>query len=122
MLLPGTLPGVWNLLSQPRMGAQARDRFHALSNRNYSKSSRNMKKLWIAFASRYGDVLYHPLGWIGTRINAETPPIPLRVITTAGEEPVVADGTIERGQNTWQAMGGMKVGSVWGHGSYVAPN
>jgi hypothetical protein len=23
---------------------------------------------------------------------------------------------------TWQAMGGMQVGSIWGHGSYVAPD
>ena len=26
------------------------------------------------------------------------------------------------GQNVWQAMGGMQVGSIWGHGSYVAPD
>ncbi len=26
------------------------------------------------------------------------------------------------GQNVWQALGGMQVGSVWGHGSYVAPD
>jgi nitric oxide reductase subunit B len=27
-----------------------------------------------------------------------------------------------RGQQIWQTMGGMEVGSVWGHGSYVAPD
>ena len=27
-----------------------------------------------------------------------------------------------RGQNVWQSMGGMEVGSIWGHGSYVAPD
>src|SRR5262249_60475729 len=27
-----------------------------------------------------------------------------------------------RGQNVWQALGGMEVGSIWGHGSYVAPD
>ena len=26
------------------------------------------------------------------------------------------------GQNVWQTLGGMEVGSVWGHGSYVAPD
>src|SRR5262249_25529118 len=26
------------------------------------------------------------------------------------------------GQAVWQAMGGMEVGSIWGHGSYVAPD
>src|SRR5262249_15080291 len=33
-----------------------------------------------------------------------------------------ARGDIEAGQNVWQAMGGMEVGSIWGHGSYVAPD
>ena len=33
-----------------------------------------------------------------------------------------ADGDIGRGQNVWQALGGMEVGSIWGHGSYVAPD
>ena len=35
---------------------------------------------------------------------------------------MVADGDIGRGQNVWQALGGMEVGSIWGHGSYVAPD
>ena len=61
------------------------------------------------------------LGWIGTRINAEKPPIPKRVVTTTGVVLIVAGG-IERGQNVWQSMGGMEVGSIWGHGSYVAPD
>jgi nitric oxide reductase subunit B len=26
------------------------------------------------------------------------------------------------GQNVWQSLGGMEVGSIWGHGSYVAPD
>src|SRR6185312_3048895 len=79
-----------------------------------------MKKLWIAFALVMG-VSFSVLGWIGTRINAEKPPIPVRVVTTSGQV-LVADGAIERGQNVWQTMGGMEVGSVWGHGSYVAPD
>jgi nitric oxide reductase subunit B len=29
---------------------------------------------------------------------------------------------ISNGQNVWQAMGGMQIGSIWGHGSYVAPD
>jgi nitric oxide reductase subunit B len=35
---------------------------------------------------------------------------------------VVAAGDVARGQNVWQSMGGMEVGSIWGHGSYVAPD
>ena len=29
---------------------------------------------------------------------------------------------IRDGQNVWQSIGGQEVGSVWGHGSYVAPD
>ncbi|MFO0938404.1 MAG: nitric-oxide reductase large subunit [Gemmataceae bacterium] len=61
------------------------------------------------------------LGWIGTRIYQEMPPIPDRIVTTQGV--VVADkGDVAAGQNVWQSMGGMEVGSIWGHGSYVAPD
>jgi len=55
------------------------------------------------------------------RIYQEIPPIPTRIFDTSGAV-VVADGDIDRGQNVWQALGGMEVGSIWGHGSYVAPD
>lgn len=29
---------------------------------------------------------------------------------------------IQIGQNVWESIGGMEVGSIWGHGSYVAPD
>ena len=29
---------------------------------------------------------------------------------------------IKDGQNVWQSMGGQEVGTVWGHGAYVAPD
>jgi len=79
-----------------------------------------MKWLWLAFAV----VLvcsFSVLGWVGTRIYQEAPPLPDRVVATDGTV-VVPDGDIGRGQNVWQAMGGMEVGSIWGHGSYVAPD
>src|SRR5581483_8927066 len=79
-----------------------------------------MKKLWISFAIVFFGS-FAVLGWIGTRIYQEMPPIPSRVLDTNGAT-VIADGDIERGQNVWQALGGMEVGSVWGHGSYVAPD
>lgn len=79
-----------------------------------------MKKLWISFAIVLV-ISFAILGWIGTRIYQEMPPIPSRVVTTDGRT-VVADGDIGRGQNVWQSMGGMQVGSIWGHGSYLAPD
>jgi len=79
-----------------------------------------MKKLWISFAAVLL-VSFSILGWIGTRIFQEMPPIPRSVTTTDGRT-VLGDGDIARGQNVWQSMGGMEVGSIWGHGSYVAPD
>ncbi|HME06385.1 MAG TPA: hypothetical protein VKG25_05015 [Bryobacteraceae bacterium] len=79
-----------------------------------------MKKLWITFAAVVV-FSFSVLGWIGTRIYQEMPPIPARIVDTTGNV-VVADGDIGRGQNVWQALGGMEVGSIWGHGSYVAPD
>jgi nitric oxide reductase subunit B len=79
-----------------------------------------LKKLWISFALVFFGS-FAILGWIGTRIYQEMPPIPANVVDTDGRV-VVADGEISKGQNVWQAMGGMEVGSVWGHGSYVAPD
>jgi nitric oxide reductase subunit B len=61
------------------------------------------------------------LGWIGTRIYQELPPIPEQVATTEGKV-VFRSGEVGEGQNVWQTMGGMEVGSIWGHGSYLAPD
>ena len=79
-----------------------------------------MKRLWISFAAVLA-ISFSVLGWIGTRIYQEMPPLPSRIVDTSGAV-VVADGDIGRGQNVWQALGGMEVGSIWGHGSYVAPD
>lgn len=79
-----------------------------------------MKRYWAAFAAVVG-VSFAILGWTGLRIYQEAPPVPERIMTRDGR-PVVPDGSVSRGQNVWQALGGMQVGSVWGHGSYVAPD
>ena len=79
-----------------------------------------MKKLWWAFAVVM-IFSFSILGWVGTRIYQEAPPLPDQVVTTDGKV-VIPTGDIGKGQNVWQAMGGMEVGSVWGHGSYVAPD
>jgi nitric oxide reductase subunit B len=91
-----------------------------LESRLTRKNSELMRKLWISFGIVF-TLSFAVLGWIGTRIFQEMPPIPARVVTTEGKA-VVGDGDIARGQNVWQSLGGMEVGSVWGHGSYVAPD
>ncbi|MGB2867543.1 MAG: nitric-oxide reductase large subunit [Bacteroidota bacterium] len=79
-----------------------------------------MKRLWISFWSVV-IVSFAVLGWIGLRIYQERPPIPDSVLTDDGRV-VIPTNEISEGQNVWQAMGGMELGSVWGHGSYVAPD
>jgi len=79
-----------------------------------------MRRLWIAF-TLVMVLSFLVLGWIGTRIYQEMPPLPSQVVTTDGTV-VIDEGEVTAGQNVWQSLGGMEVGSVWGHGSYVAPD
>jgi nitric oxide reductase subunit B len=79
-----------------------------------------MRRLWLALAAVLV-VSFAVLGWVGTRIYQQAPPVPRQVITESGRV-VFAAGEIERGRDVWRAMGGMEVGSVWGHGAYVAPD
>jgi nitric oxide reductase subunit B len=61
------------------------------------------------------------LGSQGVKLHRDLPPIPARVSDPDGN--VVVDGkAIGRGQNVWQSIGGQEVGSIWGHGAYVAPD
>jgi nitric oxide reductase subunit B len=80
----------------------------------------SMKRLWMAFVAVMV-LSFLVLGWIGTRIYQEMPPLPQQVVTTDGVT-LIGTGEISAGQNVWQSMGGMEVGSIWGHGSYVAPD
>ncbi len=79
-----------------------------------------MRRLWIAF-TLVMVFSFLVLGWIGTRIYQEMPPIPDQFVSTDGTI-FIEQGEISAGQNVWQSMGGMQVGSIWGHGSYVAPD
>lgn len=61
------------------------------------------------------------LGYLGWQIHLSAPPIPKAVVTTGGEVLYTAE-QIDYGQRAWRAAGGQQLGSVWGHGSYVAPD
>jgi nitric oxide reductase subunit B len=61
------------------------------------------------------------LGFFGREIYRQAPPIPKRVVTTEGTE-LFTGQEIGDGQNVWQSLGGQEVGSIWGHGAYVAPD
>lgn len=78
------------------------------------------RRLWVALAI----VLmgsFAVLGFFGREIYQEAPPIPERVVSESGR--VLFTGQdIRDGQNVWQSTGGQQLGSIWGHGSYVAPD
>jgi nitric oxide reductase subunit B len=61
------------------------------------------------------------LGWVGKEIYLTAPPIPARVVSTDGSA-LFVEGQVQLGQEAWLAAGGQQLGSVWGHGSYVAPD
>jgi nitric oxide reductase subunit B len=67
------------------------------------------------------------LGYYGWEIYRQAPPVPVRVVVVDASgrevgEPVFTGEKIKDGQNVWQSMGGQEVGSIWGHGGYVAPD
>lgn len=61
------------------------------------------------------------LGYYGKEFYREAPPLPERVVTPEGTV-VMTASDIRNGQNVWQSMGGQQVGSIWGHGAYMAPD
>ncbi|PTL78646.1 nitric-oxide reductase large subunit [Vitiosangium sp. GDMCC 1.1324] len=78
------------------------------------------RKLWLGL----GAVVllsFLVLGGQGVRISRSLPPIPEKVATPDGTVLLTGE-SIMRGQNVWQSIGGQQLGSVWGHGAYVAPD
>ena len=78
------------------------------------------RRLWIAL----GLVLvisFAVLGGVGVKVMSNAPPIPSQVVTADGR--VLFDSaTVQDGQGAWQSIGGQEVGTIWGHGSYIAPD
>ena len=82
--------------------------------------NKNYFKLWLAFAVVTLGSL-GVLGYYGVQIWQHRPPVPERVTTPDGRTLMTAED-IRTGQNVWQSIGGQQIGSMWGHGSYVAPD
>ena len=78
------------------------------------------RKLWILLTALLV-ISFSVLLLIGRDISVKMPPIPERVVSASGET-VYTKADIQRGRQVWQSMGGMQLGSVWGHGGYVAPD
>ena len=80
----------------------------------------SIRRLWTIFAASML-VMFGVLLIFGYQIYLSKPPIPEAVRSASGQT-LYTKADIERGQNVWQSMGGMQQGSIWGHGSYVAPD
>ncbi|HEX5664342.1 MAG TPA: nitric-oxide reductase large subunit [Xanthomonadaceae bacterium] len=80
----------------------------------------NTRKLWLGLGALLV-ISFGVLLWAGGEIFRAAPPMPERVVSESGQL-VYTRADIERGRQVWQSMGGMQLGSIWGHGGYVAPD
>jgi len=78
------------------------------------------RRLWIVL----GTILFISFAILllmGREIYRIAPPIPKAVATTQGD--IVFSGEdLRQGRQVWQSMGGQQIGSIWGHGGYLAPD
>jgi nitric oxide reductase subunit B len=78
------------------------------------------RKLWKVLAAimvlSFGTLLF-----LGREIYLTAPPVPSAVQTTTGTT-VFTKEDIQTGRLVWQTTGGHQLGSIWGHGAYVAPD
>jgi len=93
------------------------NRFH---NSPAGLAMKNTQRLWrwlgLIFVLSFG-----ALGFLGYQIYLSAPPIPQSVVSADGD--VLYTGEqIQRGQQAWLSAGGQQLGTVWGHGGYVAPD
>lgn len=78
------------------------------------------KRLWLGLAALLV-ASFAVMLWLGADLMRTKPPIPERVVSTSGEVLYTGDD-IRLGQRVWQSMGGMQLGSIWGHGALIAPD
>src|SRR5690606_9039499 len=78
------------------------------------------KKHWYALIC-VCIVMFSLLGYFGAEVYRSAPPIPTEVSTTSGQKLFTQDDILD-GQTAWQSVGGMQLGSIWGHGAYQAPD
>lgn len=80
----------------------------------------NYKKLWWILIGILV-ITFAILGYFGREVYREAPPIPDQVIAESGQF-IMSNETILNGQTAYQSIGGMQLGSIWGHGAYQAPD
>ncbi|WP_454733535.1 MULTISPECIES: nitric-oxide reductase large subunit [Cupriavidus] len=78
------------------------------------------KKLWFTLIAVLA-VTFSLLGYYGTEVYRKAPPVPQQVVSADGKALFSKDDILD-GQTAWQSVGGMQLGSIWGHGAYQAPD
>ena len=80
----------------------------------------NYRKHWFTLIGVM-IVCFSLLGYYGVEVYRTAPPIPQQVQTEDGRVLYTQEGILD-GQTAWQSVGGMQLGSIWGHGAYQAPD
>ena len=80
----------------------------------------NTSRLWKVLGAMLV-VSFAILLFMGREIYLSAPPIPTEVKTASGTT-IYTKEDIQTGRKVWQTIGGQQVGSIWGHGGYVAPD
>lgn len=78
------------------------------------------RRLWFILIGVLA-VTFSLLGYFGTEVYRNAPPIPAQIVSDSGEVLMTHDSILD-GQTAWQSVGGMQLGSIWGHGAYQAPD
>ena len=78
------------------------------------------RKLWFILIAVLA-LTFSLLGYYGTEVYRQAPPIPEQVVAADGDVLFTLDDILD-GQTAWQSVGGMQLGSIWGHGAYQAPD
>jgi len=78
------------------------------------------RRLWLILIAVLA-ITFALLGYFGAEVYRAAPPIPDQVVSESGEL-LMTEESILDGQTAWQSVGGMQLGSIWGHGAYQAPD
>lgn len=77
-------------------------------------------RLWVGLGVLLTST-FAVLLFVGSEIYRQAPPLPQQVVSDSGQVVFTADD-LQTGRQVWQSMGGMQVGSIWGHGALIAPD
>lgn len=79
-----------------------------------------VRRLWVGLVALLL-VSFAVLLWMGGQVHRQAPPMPEAVVDGDGKT-IFTRANIETGRVVWQSIGGMQLGSIWGHGALVAPD